>query len=125
MDLHILIALTGALINMVLSTTVPCLIKQTNRPFLTNVKKVFETNRQLILTSSLIVAITIYMALKVVEEVNQEESFNLSDTPTFDLSGLPGLLNNFKNTRRSSNALTPLARLGESNCIQNRGYLLN
>jgi len=119
MDLHILIALTGALINMVLSTTVPCLIKQTNRPFLTNVKKVFETNRQLILTSSLIVAITIYMALKVVEEVNQEESFNLSDSPRFDLSELL----NLKTNRRSGNAfISPLARLGESNCIQNRGY---
>lgn len=68
MDAHIFIALVGALLNMSLSVTVPCLIKKTEQPFLTEVKKVFETNRQVILTSSLIVAITIYLALKIAPE---------------------------------------------------------
>jgi phosphotransferase system glucose/maltose/N-acetylglucosamine-specific IIC component len=69
MDAHIFIALVGALLNMGLSVTIPCLIKKTEQPFLTQVKKVFETNRQVILTSSLIVAITIYLALKVAPEI--------------------------------------------------------
>jgi phosphotransferase system glucose/maltose/N-acetylglucosamine-specific IIC component len=69
MDAHIFIALVGALLNMGLSVTVPCLIKKTEQPFLTQIKKVFETNRQVILTSSLIVAITIYLALKVAPEI--------------------------------------------------------
>jgi phosphotransferase system glucose/maltose/N-acetylglucosamine-specific IIC component len=80
MDQHILIALVGAILNMILSSIVPCLIKKTEQPFLTQVKKVFETNRQVILTSSLIVAVTIYLALKVTPEVNE----TLSDM--FDLN---------------------------------------
>ncbi len=69
MDPHIFIALVGALLNMSLSVTVPCVLKKTDQPFLTQVKKVFETNRQVILTSSLIVALTIYLALKVSPDV--------------------------------------------------------
>lgn len=69
MDVHILVALVGALLNMALSVSVPCLIKKTNQPFLTQVKTVYETNRQVIWTSSLIVAVTIYLALKVVPEI--------------------------------------------------------
>jgi phosphotransferase system glucose/maltose/N-acetylglucosamine-specific IIC component len=69
MDVHIFIALVGALLNMSLSVTVPCLLKKTDQPFLIQVKKVFETNRQVILTSSIIVAITIYLALKISPEI--------------------------------------------------------
>jgi hypothetical protein len=69
MDPHIFIALVGALLNMSLSVSVPCVLKKTDQPFLTQVKKVFETNRQVILTSSLIVALTIYLALKVSPDV--------------------------------------------------------
>ncbi len=79
MDAHIFIALVGALLNMALSTTVPCLVKKTEQPFLVQVRKVFETNRQVILTSSLIVAITIYLALKISPEL--EPSF-------IDLTGI-------------------------------------
>lgn len=70
MDPHIFIALVGALLNMVLSVTVPCLVKKTDQPFLNDVKKIFEVNRQVILTSSLIVALTIYLALKIAPELN-------------------------------------------------------
>jgi len=79
MDVHIFVALIGALLNMLLSVTVPCLIKKTEQPFLVQVKKVFETNRQVILTSSLIVAITIFLALKLSDEL--QPSFS-------DLTGL-------------------------------------
>ena len=70
MDPHIFIALVGALLNMALSVTVPCLVKKTNQPFLNDVKKVFEVNRQVIITSSIIVALTIYLALKIAPELN-------------------------------------------------------
>lgn len=85
MDPHIFIALVGALINMLLSVTVPCLIKKskTDIKFLDQVKQVFETNRQVILTSSLIVGITIYLALKVAPEI--EPTFN----ELFDLNSSP------------------------------------
>ena len=74
MDSHILIALTGAFINMVLSTTVPCLVKKTDQPFLKDVKKVFEVNRQVIITSSIIVAFTIYLALKIAPELHLSDN---------------------------------------------------
>jgi phosphotransferase system glucose/maltose/N-acetylglucosamine-specific IIC component len=88
MDAHIFIALIGALLNMALSVTVPCLINKTEQPFLTQVKKVFETNRQVILTSSLIVAITIFLALKVAPQIQPSFSdltginFESSPSPT-------------------------------------------
>ena len=44
MDSHIFIALVGALLNMLLSVTVPCLINKTDQPFLTDVKKIFGNN---------------------------------------------------------------------------------
>ena len=70
MSSHIFIALTGALINIVLSVIVPCLTKKSDMPLLQDARKVFETNRQIILTSSLIIAITIYLALEIAPELD-------------------------------------------------------
>jgi phosphotransferase system glucose/maltose/N-acetylglucosamine-specific IIC component len=79
MDSHIFIALVGALVNAGLSVTVPCLVKNSEQPFLKQIKQVFDTNRQVIITSSLIVAITIYLALQIAPEIQ----------PTFsELTGL-------------------------------------
>lgn len=94
MDPHIFIALVGALLNMALSVTVPCLVKKTNQPFLNDVKKVFELNRQVIITSSIIVALTIYLALKIAPEFNS--SMN-------ELTGI-----NFDTSSRSEFVRTPL-----------------
>jgi hypothetical protein len=70
MDSHILIACTGALINMALSVTVPCLIKDSKKPFLKDIKEVFKLHRQVIVTSSIIVALTIYLALKLTPDIS-------------------------------------------------------
>jgi hypothetical protein len=69
MDYHIFVAIIGALVNMLLSVTIPCLLKKSDQPFLNDMKKVFQTNREVIIASSLIVAITIYLALKVSPEI--------------------------------------------------------
>jgi hypothetical protein len=92
MDSHIFIALVGGLVNMALSVTVPCLVKKTNQPFLNDVKKVFNTNRQVIITSSLIVALTIYIALKLAPDFYN--SFNQltgleTDSTSINLSHRP------------------------------------
>jgi hypothetical protein len=68
MDNHILIACTGALLNMVLSVSVPYLIGKSKQPFLKDIKEVYNLHRQLIVTSSLIVALIIYLALKITPE---------------------------------------------------------
>ena len=60
---HLLIAVLAGVINMVLSVVVPCLLKSSNQPFLVSVKKVFQTNRNLILLSSITVGIMVYLAL--------------------------------------------------------------
>jgi hypothetical protein len=69
MDVHIFVAVVGALLNMALSVVVPCLMRKSEQPFLVQVRRVFENNREVIITSSLIVALTIYLALKVAPEV--------------------------------------------------------
>ena len=61
----IIIAIIGALINMILALIIPCLIKNTQQPILVNIKKVYATHKQVIITSSVIVFITIYLALKL------------------------------------------------------------
>lgn len=69
MDSHILIAILGGIINMVLSSIVPCLVNKSEQPFFKDIKKVFDNNRQVILTSSLIVSLTVYLALKLAPQV--------------------------------------------------------
>jgi hypothetical protein len=104
MDSHIFIALVGGLVNMALSVTVPCLVKKTNQPFLNDVKKVFELNRQVIITSSLIVALTIYIALKIAPDfyetigqltgIGDSSSYNLTHRPVIvDFQSNPQLKN--------------------------------
>lgn len=65
----LLISVVGALLNMLLSATVPCLIKKSNLPLLDNVKLVFESNRQVIITSSVLVGILIFVSLSVAPEI--------------------------------------------------------
>ena len=78
MEYHFFVALVGALLNMILSVTIPCLLKKSKQPFLNDVKKVFQTNREVIIASSLIVAITIYLALRVSPDL-QSMMTELSD----------------------------------------------
>ena len=70
MEYELFVALVGALLNMVLSVIIPCLLKKSDQSFLNDVKKVFQTNREVIFASSLIVAITIYLALSVSPELS-------------------------------------------------------
>ena len=65
MDSHIFIALLGALVNLGLSVSIPCMLQKSEQPFLVQVKRIFELNKQEILASSFIVAVTVYLALKI------------------------------------------------------------
>ena len=60
-------ALIGAIINMVLSALVPCLLRHTDneeRNIINEVKANFILNREMLITSSVITAIIIYMSIK-------------------------------------------------------------
>jgi hypothetical protein len=72
---YLLVALVGATINMVLSATVPCLLKKTDKTFLQHTKEIFRINRHAILTSSLIMGITIFLALLIVNDMNPSSMF--------------------------------------------------
>ena len=84
MDPKLVIALSGALVNFVLAVAVPCALNKTNQPFLNDVKKVLQTNRDVILASSIIVAITIYLALSIAPSINDVFS-ELSGDDDMDL----------------------------------------
>ena len=90
MDPHIIVALIATLVNLILSSTVPCLLNKSNQPFLNDVRTVFQTNRQSIIASSVIVGITTYLSLKLVEDL-QESGFSLSETRS---EGLPIIISN-------------------------------
>jgi len=79
MEYELFVALVGALLNMVLSVIIPCLLKKSDQSFLNDIKKVFQTNREVIFASSLIVAITIYLALSVSPDLSGMLSDNEED----------------------------------------------
>jgi phosphotransferase system glucose/maltose/N-acetylglucosamine-specific IIC component len=85
MDPHILIALVSGLLNMALSIIVPCLIKKSEQPFLQDVKKIFELNQQVIITSSVIIVLTVYLALKITPDLNMSiNSMGLNFSPSYE-----------------------------------------
>jgi len=83
----LIIALVGALINMILSLVVPCIIKDSQVPILVNIKKVYTTHKQTIITSSVIVFITIYLALKLTPTLGFSMDNDMSLNP-FDNRGM-------------------------------------
>ena len=83
MDNDIIIAIIGGLLHMVLSITIPCMIKNNKEPVLTNIKKIFDTNKAALLTSTIIIIITIYIACKINNNIDFSY-FNNNDYTDFD-----------------------------------------
>ena len=65
MDNNMIIVLSAMIVNLVLSLVVPCLFKDFKQPFVQQIKQVFNINKQLILTSTVIVGIITYIALQM------------------------------------------------------------
>ena len=65
MDNNMIIVLSAMIVNLVLSLVVPCLVKDFKQPFLEQIKQIFNFNKQLILTSTIIVGIITYIALQM------------------------------------------------------------
>jgi len=85
----LIIAFVGALINMLLSLIVPCIIKDSQMPILVNIKKVYTTHKQTIITSSVIVFVTIYLALKLSPTLGFNMDNDISMNP-FENMGMMG-----------------------------------
>lgn len=72
MDRAFTTALVGALVNILLATIVPCLLsktKNTKNDFLTEVKLTFMIHRHVLITSAVITAIVVYLAVKMEPEI--------------------------------------------------------
>lgn len=81
MDENLVIALLCGIVSMCLSIVMPCVLKDSKDPLLSKVQKVFNTNREVIIVSSVIVAVTAYLALSlypiiVKEEVSDEDAMS-------------------------------------------------
>lgn len=69
---HLFIAIIAALVNLVLSILIPCALKKTEAPLLTEVKKMLNQHREMLLTSSILVGVIVYLALQTASVVQTE-----------------------------------------------------
>ena len=90
MDSSIIIALVGALINIMLSVIVPCVFKRSDNSMMNDMREVYKTNRQMIFSSSMIIGITIYLALEFTPQL-KEAIGNLVELSEPQLSNLARL----------------------------------
>lgn len=80
----VLIALVGAFINMILALIIPCLLNNTKQPILESIKKVYASHKQSIITSSVIVFITIYLAVKITPQLDFSFDNKISLNPIYE-----------------------------------------
>ena len=88
---HFFIAVIAALVNLLLSILVPCALKKTNVSFLTEIKKMLNQHREMLLTSSLLVGVIVYLALQTASIVQEEvpQFYRLFDLGNPVLGGVP------------------------------------
>ena len=65
----IFISVVAGVLNFILSLILPVMLKGSNVNFITNIRKVFSNNKELLLTSSLIVVILVYLALSISPQI--------------------------------------------------------
>lgn len=65
MDRDIAIAVTAALVNLVLTLLLPSLIKDSKLPFAQQIKDTYKCNRDAIVVSSILVVVFVFIALKI------------------------------------------------------------
>ena len=90
MSSNIIVIISAMIINFLLSLIAPCLLKDMDQPFIKNMKQVFTTNKQLILSSTLIVGIVTYLALQISPLLEDQFSF-IQDyqSNSMSMSGMP------------------------------------
>ena len=71
MDEHIYIALIAALVNLILSILVPCALKDRKNIF-PQIRMMLEQHRATLLSSSILVAVIVYISLKAAPVVKAE-----------------------------------------------------
>lgn len=78
MDSDLIVAIVAAMLNVVLSLLLPSLLKNSNLPFAAQVKKNYECNRDVIMVSSVLTIIFVYVSLKITPWVRTSVFTNLA-----------------------------------------------
>ena len=82
MDYDLLVAIVAAMLNIILSLLLPSLLKNSNLPFAQQVKKNYECNRDVIMVSSVLTVIFVYVSLKITPWVRSNVFSNLAKLGT-------------------------------------------
>ena len=75
-DKNLMIALLCGVVSMVLSSLMPCVLKSSTNPTIVEARKLFESHRQVIVVSSVIVVITAYLALSLFPLMDDGDDFD-------------------------------------------------
>lgn len=78
MDADLIIAVVAAMVNIVLSLLLPSLLKNSTIPFAAQVKKNYDCNRDVIMVSSVLTVIFVYISLKITPWVRTSVFTNLA-----------------------------------------------
>jgi hypothetical protein len=84
MEQNLVIAIVAALLNIILSLTIPSLFKNSKLPIIRQVRETYENNRHTLIVSSLIVLVFVYVSLRITPSVQQHvfSKFSKLSTPT-------------------------------------------
>jgi hypothetical protein len=78
MDPDLIVAVVASMVNIVLSLLLPTLLKNSTLPFAAEVKKNYECNRDVIMVSSVLTVIFVYISLKITPWVRSNIFTNLA-----------------------------------------------
>jgi len=78
MDHHLVVAIVAAMLNIVLSLILPTVFQKTNLPFAAQVKKNYECNREVLLVSSVLTVLFVYISLKITPWIDSNVFTNLA-----------------------------------------------
>ena len=82
MDTHLIVAIVAAMLNIVLSLLLPSLLKNSTLPFADQIKKNYECNRDVVMVSSVLTIIFVYISLKITPWVRSNVFSNLAKLGT-------------------------------------------
>lgn len=82
MDSDLIVAVVAAMLNIVLSLLLPALLKNSTLPFAAQVKKNYECSRDVIIVSSVLTIIFVYVSLKISPWVTTNVFTNLAKLGT-------------------------------------------
>jgi hypothetical protein len=78
LDADLVVAIVAAMLNIVLSLLLPSLLKNSHLPFAEQVKKNYGCNRDVIMVSSVLTIIFVYVSLKITPWVRSNVFSNLA-----------------------------------------------